>query len=199
MKLVVFTASRSFERFLTESLETGFEVRSRLQSSDGEPDKLYLLHLSSMKLAGFEWMLKHVSGNPVMVAVCSDLPLIDEMLESVRLGARAYCNSHMAATHYRQMLRLLSQGQSWFPPHMLEESFKLAQQAIRDRPRQDLLQRLTSREKEIALAVSGGKSNRQVADLHAISEATVKTHLTSIFRKLDVSDRVGLVLLLKRS
>ena len=81
---------------------------------------------------------------------------------------------------------------------MLEETFKLAQQAIRDRPGQDLLQSLTSREKEIALAVSDGKSNRQVADLHAISEATVKTHLTSIFRKLDVSDRVGLVLLLKR-
>ena len=199
MKLVVFTTSGSFERFLTESLETGFEVRSRLQSPNGDPDKLYLLHLSSMKLAGFEWMLKHVSGNPVMVAVCSDLPLVDEMLESVRLGAKAYCNSHMAATHYRQMLRLLSQGQSWYPPHMLEESFKLAQQAIRDRPGQDLLQRLTSREKEIALAVSEGKPNRQVAELHAISEATVKTHLTSIFRKLDVSDRVGLVLLLKRS
>ena len=198
MKLVVFTTSGSFERFLTESLETGFEVRSRLQSPNGDPDKLYLLHLSSMKLAGFEWMLKHVSGNPVMVAVCSDLPLVDEMLESVRLGAKAYCNSHMAATHYRQMLRLLSQGQTWFPPHMLEETFKLAQQAIRDRPGQDLLQSLTSREKEIALAVSDGKSNRQVADLHAISEATVKTHLTSIFRKLDVSDRVGLVLLLKR-
>lgn len=198
MKLVVFTTSGSFERFLTESLETGFEVRSRLQSPNGDPDKLYLLHLSSMKLAGFEWMLKHVSGNPVMVAVCSDLPLVDEMLESARLGAKAYCNSHMAATHYRQMLRLLSQGQTWFPPHMLEETFKLAQQAIRDRPGQDLLQSLTSREKEIALAVSDGKSNRQVADLHAISEATVKTHLTSIFRKLDVSDRVGLVLLLKR-
>lgn len=199
MKLVVFTASRPFERFLTESLETGFEVRSRLQGPSGDPDHLYLLHLSSMKLAGFEWMLKHVSGNSVMVAVCSDRPLVDEMLESVRLGAKSYCNSHMAAPHYRQMLRLLSQGQSWFPPHMLEETFKLAQQSIRGRAGQDLLQCLTSREKEIALTVSDGKTNRQVAELHAISEATVKTHLTNIFRKLDLSDRVGLVLLLKRS
>jgi len=198
VELVVFSTSRPFQRFLATSLETNFELRSRLQSPELDSDQLYLLHLSSMKFAGFEWMLKHVSGNPVTVAVCSDLPLVEEMLESVRLGARAYCNSHMAAGNYRQMLRLLSQGQSWFPPHMLEETFKLAQQAIRSRPGEDLLQSLTSREREIALAVSDGKSNRQVADLHAISEATVKTHLSSIFRKLEVSDRVGLVLLLKR-
>ena len=112
MKLVVFTASRPFERFLTESLATGFEVRPRLQGPSGDPDHLYLLHLSSMKLAGFEWMLKQVSARPVKVAVCSDLPGVGEMLECVRLGARAYCNSHMAAVHYRQMLRLLAQGQS---------------------------------------------------------------------------------------
>ena len=196
MKLVVFSTSRPFQRFLTGSLETDFEFRQRLQAPDG--DQLYLLHLSSFKFAGFEWMLKHVSGRPVTVAVCSDIPVVDEMLEAVRLGARAYCNSHMAAGNYRQMLRLLSQGQSWFPPHMLEETFKLAQQAIRSRPGENLLQNLTIREREIALAVSNGKSNRQVADLYAISEATVKTHLTNIFRKLDVSDRVGLVLLLKR-
>lgn len=196
MKLVVFSTSRPFQRFLTGSLETDFEFRQRLQAPDG--DQLYLLHLSSFKFAGFEWMLKHVSGRPVTVAVCSDIPVVDEMLEAVRLGARAYCNSHMAAGNYRQMLRLLSQGQSWFPPHMLEETFKLAQQAIRSRPGENLLQGLTMREREIALAVSDGKSNRQVADLYAISEATVKTHLTNIFRKLDVSDRVGLVLLLKR-
>jgi len=196
VKLVVFSTSRPFQRFLTGSLETDFEFRQRLQAPDG--DQLYLLHLSSFKFAGFEWMLKHVSGRPVTVAVCSDIPVVDEMLEAVRLGARAYCNSHMAAGNYRQMLRLLSQGQSWFPPHMLEETFKLAQQAIRSRPGENLLQGLTMREREIALAVSDGKSNRQVADLYAISEATVKTHLTNIFRKLDVSDRVGLVLLLKR-
>ena len=196
MKLVVFSTSRPFQRFLTGSLETDFEFRQRLQAPDG--DQLYLLHLSSFKFAGFEWMLKHVSGRPVTVAVCSDIPVVDEMLEAVRLGARAYCNSHMAAGNYRQMLRLLSQGQSWFPPHMLEETFKLAQQAIRSRPGENLLQGLTTREREIALAVSDGKSNRQVADMYAISEATVKTHLTNIFRKLDVSDRVGLVLLLKR-
>jgi DNA-binding NarL/FixJ family response regulator len=53
--------------------------------------------------------------------------------------------------------------------------------------------------RRVALTVSEGKSNRQVSSQKAISEATDKTHLSNIFSKLDVSDRVGLVLLLKRN
>jgi DNA-binding CsgD family transcriptional regulator len=53
--------------------------------------------------------------------------------------------------------------------------------------------------RRVALAVSEGRSNRQVSNQHAISEATVKTHLSNIFSKLDVSGRGGLVLLLKRN
>lgn len=199
MKLIVFSTSRSLKRHLTDCLDTSFEFHSRLQVPSESSQRLYLLHLSSMKPAGLEWMLKQVSAKPVTVAVCSDLPGVGEMLECVRLGARAYCNSHMAAVHYRQMLRLLAQGQSWFPPRMLEETFRLAQQAVRSEPSPDLLLRLTNREREIALSVSEGKTNRQVADLHAISVATVKSHLASVFKKLEVKDRVALVLLLKQT
>ena len=198
MKLVVFTTSQPFVRFLKANLDAGFVIHPRLQSPVDDADQLYLLHLSSMKAAGLEWMRKHVSGRSLNVAVCSDLPELGEMLESVRLGARAYCNSHMAPQHYRQMLRLLGQGQSWFPPDMVGKAFQLAQQALRPDTSADRLQGLTNREREIALAVGEGLSNRQIADSLSISEATVKTHLTSTFKKLDVGDRVGLVLLLKR-
>ncbi len=126
------------------------------------------------------------------------MPNIREMLECVRLGAKAYCNSHMAAVHYQQMFGLLENGQSWFPPRMLEETFKLAQQAVKPEPDSSSLNMLTNREKEIALAVADGKSNRQIADFLEISEPTVKTHLSSIFKKLDLKDRVGLVLYLKQ-
>lgn len=163
-----------------------------------EPLQVYLLHISGMELEGYEWLLKHVSGNPLPVAVCSDKPQIGEMLECVRLGAKAYCNSHMASAHYNQMIRLISQGQSWFPPHMLAETFRLAQQTVKPPPYHKLLDELTNREKEIAMAVSEGKSNRQIAELCEISETTVKTHLSSIFKKFEVRDRVGLVLLLKQ-
>ena len=58
---------------------------------------------------------------------------------------------------------------------------------------------LTAREKDIAHAVGEGKSNWQIADLYEISETTVKTHLSNIFKKLELKDRVGLVLYIKQA
>jgi len=199
MKLIVYSASRSFVQFLTGHLETTFECRRELQPPSDDPEQMYLLHISSMELDCSEWLLKYVSGKPARIGVCSDVPSIREMLEYVRLGARAYCNSHMAALHYRQLLQLLENGQSWFPPQMLDETFRLAQLATSPRQQQARLEALTTREKDIALAVGEGKSNRQIADLFDISEPTVKTHLTNIFRKLELKDRVGLVLYLNQA
>ena len=199
MKLIIYSTSASFEQFLHDHLDTTFEFYSQLQAPSSDPDQLYLLHMSGMELDCYEWLLKHVSGKPLRIGVCSDLPNIREMLECVRLGAKAYCNSHMATLHYHQMLELLANGQSWFPPQMLDETFRLAQQAIKPAQDQAQLEILTTREKDIAHAVGEGKSNQQIANLYDISEPTVKTHLTNIFRKLELKDRVGLVLYLKQA
>ena len=199
MTPIVFTASRSYEKFLRDHLQTELEFRADLQAPSDDAGQLYLLHISSMELECYEWLLRYVSGKPLHVGVCSDVPNIREMLECVRLGARAYCNSHMATLHFLQLLDFLRNGQSWFPPQMLDETFELARQASSRQVTAKPLEMLTEREREIALAVGDGKSNRQIADLYEISEPTVKTHLSSIFRKLELRDRVGLVLYLKQA
>jgi len=199
MKLIVYSSSRSFEQFLNDHLDTAFEFRPQLRAPSDDPEQLYMLHISSMELDCYEWLLKYVSGKPTRIGVCSDIPNIREMLECVRLGTKAYCNSHMATLHYHQMLQLLANGQSWFPPQMLNETFRLAQQAVKPALDQHQLEILTAREKDIAQAVAEGKSNRQIADFYDISEPTVKTHLSNIFKKLELKDRVGLVLYLKQA
>jgi two-component system nitrate/nitrite response regulator NarL len=199
MKLIVYSASRSFEQFLSDHLDFAFEFYPQLRAPSTDPEQLYLLHMSGMELECNEWLLKYVSGKPTKVGVCSDLPDIHEMLECVRLGAKAYCNSHMATLHYHQMLELMANSQSWFPPQMLDETFRLAQQTVKPAQNQAQLDILTAREKDIAHAVGEGKSNRQIAELYEISEPTVKTHLTNIFKKLELRDRVGLVLYLKQA
>lgn len=55
-------------------------------------------------------------------------------------------------------------------------------------------QRLTPREREIVALVCRGLSNAELARELGISEATVRHHLTSVFAKLEVRDRVGLVI-----
>jgi DNA-binding NarL/FixJ family response regulator len=54
--------------------------------------------------------------------------------------------------------------------------------------------RLTLREQEVLEHVARGENNREIARLLFISEKTVKSHLTSIFRKLSVDGRTQAVL-----
>jgi DNA-binding NarL/FixJ family response regulator len=70
--------------------------------------------------------------------------------------------------------------------------FERERQEVRDR---EQLARLTSREEEILRLVATGESNREIGKRLFISEQTVKNHVASIFRKLQVNDRTKAALL----
>ena len=57
------------------------------------------------------------------------------------------------------------------------------------------LANLTEREQEISVLIGSGESNKQIARRLDITERTVKAHLTEIFRKLGITDRLRLALL----
>lgn len=152
---------------------------------------IYLIHSPSIQEDYEAWVKKQKNRKCI---VCADRPNLIDMLSAVNVGAKAYCNSYMQTDHYQQMLRLVSEGQSWFPPQMLEETFKIAAQAINKDNKELKLDVLTEKEKEISLAVTKGYSNQKIAEQFKIAESTVKTHLTHIYKKLDLKDRVSLIL-----
>jgi DNA-binding NarL/FixJ family response regulator len=201
MKLTVFSASTSFNQLLEKyfDLDTTLDLSSELRVPARSVNHTHLLHISSLGDKCFEWLDLYAASNNIHVGICSDRPNILEMLECVQSGAKAYCNSYMDPALYLQMIRLLDNNQSWFPPHLLEQTFNLAHQASRPSQPVNSVEILTVREKEIARAVAQGNSNKQISNLCQISERTVKAHLTSIFRKLDLKDRVALVLYLNNS
>lgn len=58
---------------------------------------------------------------------------------------------------------------------------------------EELLRRLTPREREVCLLIASGLSNAEIADATYLSEATVKTHVRAILNKLDLRSRVQVV------
>ena len=195
MALSIFSNSSSFSAHINQVLTRAVNVQNQLCDNVINSHGVKLLHISSFELdLVINWLKLQNSNRVSGIGICSDRPNISEMLECVDLGCKAYCNSYMSMTSYQQMIRLLSNGQSWFPPPLLEETFRLAKIATRKKDPIQLQDELTPREKEIAFAVVEGMSNKEVALKYQISERTVKTHLTNIYIKLQIKDRVALVL-----
>ena len=193
MALTVYSKSRSFEHHLNSVIEGEVTFRNKLSPVVGGQGEVYLVHGPSFLKELPSW-LESGCQKGVIIGVAADTPQVNELLVLTQVGVKGYLNAYMSAPQYAQMLRLLTNGQSWYPPTLLSEAFSLARSAIRLTPELDPLDALTKREREVALAVAKGKSNKLIATDCAISERTVKSHLTHIFKKLQVKDRVALVI-----
>jgi DNA-binding NarL/FixJ family response regulator len=128
------------------------------------------------------------------IAIASDQPGIDELLKLAASAINGYCNSYMATVHYHHMLRTLAAGESWFAPQLLPQMLTLAQRGCMVKKPPPTLQQemLTAREGEIAAAIAEGLSNKSIAKRLAITERTVKAHLSSVYAKLGLKDRLEL-------
>ena len=144
--------------------------------------------------------MQQLSGASVAVGIADDVPDLDGLLAVTQHDTvRGYFNSYMADIHYHQMVAALGSGQTWFPPGLIAQALGLARNAAPAASSasiksgtEDWAETLTAREKQLALDVAAGKSNAEIASAHSITERTVKSHLTKIFRKLDVRSRFAL-------
>jgi two-component system, NarL family, nitrate/nitrite response regulator NarL len=135
------------------------------------------------------------------VVVHSRRPHDDEGIAAFDAGAHGYCHSLANAAHLRAVAATVAGGGLWVGPGLMARMIRTvrrAQPANPERPPEGF-ERLTPREREVALAVTTGASNKEIARQLGMTERTVKMHLGSVFRKLRVHDRVQLVLHLTRA
>ena len=129
----------------------------------------------------------------VLVLTASDER--EEHVRAFKLGAKGVILKDSARQTLMQAIRSVHRGETWVDSRMsgvlVEE---LSHGGDTDRPGSRLENGLTERELEIVRLVASGYKNKEVGVTLTISERTVKTHLTNIFQKLGVRDRVGLVM-----
>lgn len=124
--------------------------------------------------------------------------------ELFKSGVRGCCQKNVESKQLNRVIVAVQQGELWMRRtvtcRLLDELglIALEKNQIRQATK-DLLSNLTQRESEIATLVGIGESNKQIALHLSITERTVKAHLTEIFRKLDVADRLKLALLVTGS
>ncbi len=130
------------------------------------------------------------------VVVLSNVPHDDEGLAVLEAGAAGYTGALAIADVLQQIETVIENGGLWVGPDLLRRLL-VALGARGQRPQAGgPLDKLSPREREVALAVAAGGTNKEVALKLDIAERTVKAHLHNIFDVLKVRDRLQLAILI---
>jgi DNA-binding NarL/FixJ family response regulator len=132
------------------------------------------------------------------VIVFSELASDEIEVALFKLGVRGYARRDIDPQLLKRIVLAIEQGELWIRravvPRVLDELAARSNGSIAPTTTGDRLVLLTDREREIVRLIGSGESNKQIARDLCITERTVKAHLTGIFRKFGVADRVRLAL-----
>ncbi|KKF02310.1 response regulator transcription factor [Mycolicibacterium obuense] len=126
----------------------------------------------------------------VMLSVYDDEQYL---FQALRVGAAGYLLKSISSEELVRQLEFVHTGATAIDPVMAARAVDTAARLQRDEFWPGARQGLTQRESEILALVVNGLSNRAIAAKLVIGDETVKTHLSSLYRKLGVSDRTGAV------
>lgn len=184
--------------------EPGFAVVG--EASDGaeavklvrrvKPDIL-LLDLAMPLMPGLE-TLRELAGSAGSVRTILLTAAIEkeQIVEALQLGASGVVLKESATGLLLKSIRSVVAGQYWVGNESVSTLVMALRQTGRTAGEAPPPKKfgLTPRELEIVSAIVSGYTNRDIAQRFSISEQTVKRHLTSIFDKLGVSNRLELAL-----
>jgi DNA-binding NarL/FixJ family response regulator len=126
----------------------------------------------------------------------SSAPTDDEAIPALDAGCSGYCHAYADATTLKNVLEVVQSGQVWVGPRLLQRLIRVAHHAkTANQPASNGWKAgLSTREIEVAVLAANGASNQQIGVACSISERTVKAHLSSIFSKMNVTDRLQMTL-----
>jgi DNA-binding NarL/FixJ family response regulator len=132
----------------------------------------------------------------IRVAAASSNPNDNEAMQALDAGCVAYCHAFSDASTLKQVRDVIEAGQVWIGKSLMQRLLHGVNRLVPKPPTPDAAWRegLTLREIEIAILAANGASNQSIADQCAISERTVKAHLSAVFGKLIITDRLQLAL-----
>jgi NarL family two-component system response regulator LiaR len=150
------------------------------------PD-VVLMDLVMPGMDGLEATRRITAEQPgVRVLVLTSFAADDKVFPALKAGALGYLLKDSGPDELVQAIRQVHRGESSLHPSIAR---RLLQELAGPGQRDPVVEALTEREIDVLRLVAQGQSNRQIADRLCISEATVRTHVSSILSKLNVDSR----------
>ncbi|NLY67220.1 MAG: response regulator transcription factor [Tissierellia bacterium] len=185
---------------LKQLLELEKDIEVVCQAKDGhetiekvlnyQPDVL-LLDINMPNLNGIDALRRirdlGVDTKVIILTIHDDK---EYLLETMKMGADGYVLKDSDANSLIKAIKDVKQGKTYIQPSiatMLKEEISSKDEADKSLRK---IKSLTNREYEVLSLIAEGLNNKDIAKKLYISEKTVKNHVSSIFKKLEVNDRI---------
>ncbi|HEV2060013.1 MAG TPA: response regulator transcription factor [Solirubrobacteraceae bacterium] len=178
-------------------IEVAGEAADGLQAVDASrlrrPD-VVLMDIRMPILDGIEATRRIVAlGTGARVLILTTYDLDEYVFAALRAGASGFLLKDRPPEELLAAITVVAGGEALLSPSVTR---RLVEEFARRPGTEDApptLAELTTRELEVLRLIARGQSNREVADNLVLSEATVKTHVGNVLRKLGLRDRVQAV------
>lgn len=215
IRIVVADDVPVFREMVVDAIELEDDLEVVGQASNGEdavawcvrekPD-IVILDVEMPRMDGVRATREIVGQCPetrvVILTAFEDDGLI---LQLIQAGATGYLLKESRIDEVIRAIRVAAGGESLIDPKVAQKILRMMMAGVTpapanapSRPDEESLKRLdslTQREREVLTEIGRGKNNKELAEIFQIGGTTVKTHVGRIMQKLEVRDRVELVLL----
>ena len=151
-----------------------------------EPE-LLLLDINMPKKNGME-VLKEIrsAGLKTKVLMLTVHDEVEYLMKALDVGVDGYILKEAGFAELKEAIATLLRGEKYIQPEMVP---MVNNRLVSYNTDKDKLDSLSKREREILRCLSKGYSNKDISTSLDIREQTVKNHIASIFKKIDVNDR----------
>ena len=134
------------------------------------------------------------TDNAARILILTTFDLDEYVYEALRAGASGFVLKDDPAEQLLSAIRIVAGGEALLSPAITKRVISQFSRIPQRAPQKEL-EDLTERELEVLRLIARGLSNAEIGHELYISDTTVKTHITHIFQKLDLRDRVQAVVL----
>jgi DNA-binding NarL/FixJ family response regulator len=136
------------------------------------------------------------AGSRARVVMLTTFDVDELVLAALRAGASGFVLKDTGAAALVEAIRVVAAGEALLAPSVTRRLLDRFVDAMPGHPGTPPgLEELTAREREVLVLVARALSNAEIAARLVLTEATVKSHISAILRKLDLRDRVQAVVL----
>jgi len=123
-----------------------------------------------------------------------NIPSHEEIVNLINAGARGYFDLNDPSAQLAEAIRVIHKGEIWLPRDKMSSIMDRIISVVGRDLKEKTLDQLTPTEFQVLRLIGQGKSNDEIAEILFISKNTVRSHIKSIYAKLDTHSRLQLAL-----